>query len=75
MSKYKCIQKFSIAKIDEDGYPDENRTLYIRKGSKWRTSEVEYYDSEVVLEHDSKPYWIGITKEKLNKCFEEILDE
>ena len=68
--KYRCINAFSVPKCDDDGYPSENLTMYIRKGSKWESTDDNYNNSEITLLHCTKNYWLGISKQTLDKNFE-----
>lgn len=62
--------------MDEDGGYDEERSYYIRKGSRWYESDENFQtDSEITLLKENNLSWLGISKETLKKHFEEVLDE
>lgn len=76
MKKYRCIKAFSVPRVDEDGYADEEHSFYVRKGSRWHESGDDFQtDSEITLLKENNMSWLGISKEILKEYFEEVLDE
>lgn len=76
MKKYRCIKAFSVNRLDEDGCADEERSFYVRKGSRWYESGDNFQtDAEITLLKENNMDWLGISKERLKECFEEVLDE
>lgn len=78
MKKYKCIKDFVVNSYDENGLLIE-KTFEIKKGTTWkdRTNDMPITIGEYYLERktNDKLQWIGITKETLEKCFEEVKHE
>jgi len=73
MNKYKCIKAFSVPRMDEDGYADEEHSYYVRKGSKWYESDDNFQvDSEITLLKENNMDWLSISKETLKEHFMEV---
>ena len=79
MSKYKCIRAFSVPRCDDDGYPDDSRSYYIRKGSIWRDPDedeiqcIDPLDAEITLIKDKGlGDYLNLTKRLFKENFVEV---
>ena len=69
---YKCIKAFSVPRVDEDGFSDEGKTFYVKKGSKWEETEGNIIDAEITLIHSKGISWLSLSKNTLDEYFQKV---
>ena len=74
VTKFKCVESFSVQACDGDGFSIENEEVQIEKGSLWEGNKDELKIGDMRLESYENGYrWIdGVDEELLNSCFKEI---
>lgn len=75
MSRYKCINAFSVPRLDEYEEEIEGKSFYVKKGSLWETNEYFNVNADVTLVKTNGTEYLGISKERLEKYFMEVEDE
>lgn len=75
MDKYMCTKSFSVDEYGDDGFPVENKSFVVEKGSVWEVGDEKYRfaaseESTRLEAEDGR--WLEVYDERIAHYFERV---